>query len=126
MKVLFLVPPDTLSIESSVPDQLEKRKEFRQRLGLLWVAASLEQTAASMEQITSTVKQNAENAGHADQLARAAYGNTSATSPGWITRRYAEVRKKLGCRVCDVQNAPLGFGRKQTTASPAPTNRQTR
>lgn len=43
MKVLFLVPPDTLSIESSVPDQLEKRKEFRQRLGLLSVAASLEQ-----------------------------------------------------------------------------------
>jgi len=42
MKVLFLVPPDTLSIESSVPDQLEKRKEFRQRLGLLSVAAHLE------------------------------------------------------------------------------------
>lgn len=42
MRVLFLVPPDTLSIESSVPDQLEKRKEFRQRLGLLSVAASLE------------------------------------------------------------------------------------
>lgn len=44
MKVLFLVPPDTLSIESSVPDQLEKRKEFRQRLGLLSVAAHLEAT----------------------------------------------------------------------------------
>ncbi len=44
MRVLFLVPPDTLSIESSVPDQLEKRKEFRQRLGLLSVAASLEKT----------------------------------------------------------------------------------
>ncbi|MBI3722590.1 B12-binding domain-containing radical SAM protein [bacterium] len=43
MKVLFLVPPDTLSIESSVPDQLEKRKEFRQRLGLLSVAAHMEQ-----------------------------------------------------------------------------------
>jgi radical SAM superfamily enzyme YgiQ (UPF0313 family) len=42
MRVLFLVPPDTLSIESSVPDQLEKRKEFRQRLGLLSVAAHLE------------------------------------------------------------------------------------
>ena len=42
MNVLFLVPPDTLSIESSVPDQLEKRKEFRQRLGLLSVAAALE------------------------------------------------------------------------------------
>lgn len=42
VRVLFLVPPDTLSIESSVPDQLEKRKEFRQRLGLLSVAASLE------------------------------------------------------------------------------------
>jgi radical SAM superfamily enzyme YgiQ (UPF0313 family) len=44
VRVLFLVPPDTLSIESSVPDQLEKRKEFRQRLGLLSVAASLEKT----------------------------------------------------------------------------------
>jgi radical SAM superfamily enzyme YgiQ (UPF0313 family) len=42
VRVLLLVPPDTLSIESSVPDQLEKRKEFRQRLGLLSVAASLE------------------------------------------------------------------------------------
>ena len=42
MNILLLVPPDTLSIESSVPDQLEKRKEFRQRLGLLSVAAHLE------------------------------------------------------------------------------------
>ena len=47
MRVLFLVPPDTLSIESSVPDQLEKRKEFRQRLGLLSVAASLEKITGS-------------------------------------------------------------------------------
>ena len=32
-------------------------------------ASSLEETAASMEQMTSTVKQSAENAGHASQLA---------------------------------------------------------
>ncbi|NEK92162.1 MAG: methyl-accepting chemotaxis protein, partial [Xanthomonas euvesicatoria] len=32
-------------------------------------AASLEETAASMEELTSTVKQNAEHAGRANQLA---------------------------------------------------------
>ena len=42
-----------------------------------------------------------------------------------MTFVYADVVKKLGCRTCAVQNAPLGFGRKQTIASPARTNRQT-
>ncbi|WP_258402295.1 methyl-accepting chemotaxis protein, partial [Lonsdalea populi] len=35
-------------------------------------ASALEESAASMEQLTSTVKQNAENAGHARQLAQQA------------------------------------------------------
>lgn len=39
MKVLFIVPPDTMWIESSTPDSLSKKREFRQRVGLLSVAA---------------------------------------------------------------------------------------
>lgn len=39
MKFLFIVPPDTMWIESSTPDALSKKREFRQRLGLLSVAA---------------------------------------------------------------------------------------
>lgn len=39
MKFLFIVPPDTMWIESSSPDSLSKKREFRQRLGLLSVAS---------------------------------------------------------------------------------------
>lgn len=39
MKFLFIVPPDTMWIESSTPDSLSKKREFRQRLGLLSVAS---------------------------------------------------------------------------------------
>jgi len=37
-------------------------------------ASSLEETASSMEQMTATVRQSADNAGHANQLARGARG----------------------------------------------------
>jgi radical SAM superfamily enzyme YgiQ (UPF0313 family) len=43
VKVLFIVPPETHSIESSVPKQLEGGKGFYPKLGLLSVAAHLEQ-----------------------------------------------------------------------------------
>jgi radical SAM superfamily enzyme YgiQ (UPF0313 family) len=43
VKVLFIVPPETHSIESSVPKQLESGKGFYPKLGLLSVAAHLEQ-----------------------------------------------------------------------------------
>ncbi|HEX9638141.1 MAG TPA: radical SAM protein [Acidobacteriota bacterium] len=42
MKVQFIVPPETHSIESSVPKQLEGGKGFYPKLGLLSVAAHLE------------------------------------------------------------------------------------
>lgn len=42
MKVLFLVPPETLSIESSVPKALEGGKGYYPKLGLLYVASHLE------------------------------------------------------------------------------------
>ncbi|MCH8157737.1 MAG: radical SAM protein [Nitrospinae bacterium] len=39
MKILFLVPPETLSIESSVPKALEGGKGYYPKLGLMYVAA---------------------------------------------------------------------------------------
>ncbi len=42
MKILFLVPPETLSIESSVPKILEGGKGYYPKLGLLYVAAYYE------------------------------------------------------------------------------------
>ncbi len=44
MKILFLVPPETLSIESSVPKALEGGKGYYPKLGLLYVAAYYEAT----------------------------------------------------------------------------------
>lgn len=41
MKVLFLVPPEEHFIESYVTRKLDKGREFRQRLGLLYVAGYL-------------------------------------------------------------------------------------
>ncbi len=38
MKILFLVPPETLSLESSVPKALEGGKGYYPKLGLLYVA----------------------------------------------------------------------------------------
>ena len=52
-----------------------------------------------------------------DQLFREAYGSTSAMSPRWMTARCAEVSKNAVSGTCDDQSAPLGFGRKLTTAS---------
>ena len=42
MKILFLVPPETHSIESSVPKALEGGKGYYPKLGLLYVAAYYE------------------------------------------------------------------------------------
>ena len=42
MKILFLVPPETTSLESSVPKALEGGKGYYPKLGLLYVAAYYE------------------------------------------------------------------------------------
>ena len=42
MKILFLVPPETISLESSVPKALEGGKGYYPKLGLLYVAAYYE------------------------------------------------------------------------------------
>jgi len=39
MKILFLVPPETVSIESSIPKALEGGKGYYPKLGLMYVAA---------------------------------------------------------------------------------------
>jgi anaerobic magnesium-protoporphyrin IX monomethyl ester cyclase len=44
MRVLFVVPPEIHSIESSVPKQLESGKGIYPKLGLLYVASYLERT----------------------------------------------------------------------------------
>ncbi len=41
MKILFVIPPDTLRIESSVSAKLDKGRELRAPLGLLCVAAAV-------------------------------------------------------------------------------------
>ncbi len=43
MQVLFLVPPETVSLESSVPKALEGGKGYYPKLGLMYVAAWYEQ-----------------------------------------------------------------------------------
>jgi len=42
MKILFLVPPETVTIESSVPKMLEGGKGYYPKLGLMYVAAHYE------------------------------------------------------------------------------------
>lgn len=42
MKILFIVPPETISLESSVPKALEGGKGYYPKLGLLYVAAFYE------------------------------------------------------------------------------------
>jgi len=42
MKILFLVPPEKISLESSVPKALEGGKGFYPKLGLMYVAAHYE------------------------------------------------------------------------------------
>ena len=42
MKILFIVPPETISLESSVPKALEGGKGYYPKLGLLYVAAYYE------------------------------------------------------------------------------------
>jgi methyl-accepting chemotaxis protein len=56
---------------------------------MIWRSApknrpALEETASSMEELTSTVKQSAENAGQANQLAVAA---RNAGRAGWASGR---------------------------------------
>lgn len=41
MKILFIIPPDTLRIESSVSEKLDRGRELRAPLGLLCVAAPI-------------------------------------------------------------------------------------
>jgi radical SAM superfamily enzyme YgiQ (UPF0313 family) len=47
MKILFLVPPETVSLESSVPKALEGGKGYYPKLGLLYVAAYYERETRS-------------------------------------------------------------------------------
>jgi methyl-accepting chemotaxis protein len=58
-------------------------------------SSSLEETATSMEQMTATVKQNAENAGQANQLAMAARGQAESggTVVGKAVRAMAEINE---------------------------------
>lgn len=51
MRVLFLVPPELHSIESSVPRQLESGKGIYPKLGLLYVAGYLEQHSELSPQV---------------------------------------------------------------------------
>ena len=43
MKVTFIIPPEEYFIESYVTKKLDKGREFRQKLGILWVAGYLRQ-----------------------------------------------------------------------------------
>lgn len=47
MKILFLVPPETLSLDSSVPKALEGGKGYYPKLGLMYVAAYYEQATGN-------------------------------------------------------------------------------
>ncbi len=41
MNILFVVPPEKYYIESYVTKKLDKGREFRQKLGILYVAGTL-------------------------------------------------------------------------------------
>ena len=66
-------------------------------------AASLEETAAAMHQVTATVKQNAENAQDADRLAAAARGN--AERGGDVVARVVDAMTRIeggACKIADI------------------------
>ena len=67
MKILFLVPPETISLESSVPKALEGGKGYYPKLGLLYVAAYYERETGN----TATfIDCPPENVSEEDMLAR--------------------------------------------------------
>ena len=53
MKILFLVPPETISLESSVPKALEGGKGYYPKLGLLYVAAYYERETGSTRPLST-------------------------------------------------------------------------
>ncbi len=66
-------------------------------------AASLEETASSMEQINATVRQNAENASQANQLAKAA--REEATKGGEVVQRAVDAMAAINTsstRIADI------------------------
>ncbi|MBN9931623.1 methyl-accepting chemotaxis protein, partial [Pantoea agglomerans] len=63
-----------IKIRTDRANAITAQADQQSRIGFISMAAALEQTAASMEQLTATVKQNAENAHHASQLAADASG----------------------------------------------------
>ena len=67
MKILFLVPPETVSLESSVPKALEGGKGYYPKLGLLYVAAYYERETGNT---TTFIDCPPENVSEEDMLAR--------------------------------------------------------
>lgn len=67
MRVLFIVPPETHSIESSVPPALEAGKGVYPKLGLLYVAAHLERATGLRPRVIDCP---AEGLGEAELAAR--------------------------------------------------------
>jgi methyl-accepting chemotaxis protein len=66
-------------------------------------AANLEETASSMEEMTSTVRQNADNAQHANQLAAAA--RTQAEAGGQVVNRAVSAMTEINAaskRIADI------------------------
>lgn len=67
MKILFLVPPETISLESSVPKALEGGKGYYPKLGLLYVAAYYERETGNT---AAFIDCPPENVSESDMLAR--------------------------------------------------------
>jgi anaerobic magnesium-protoporphyrin IX monomethyl ester cyclase len=62
MKVLFVVPPEKSFIESYVAEKVDKGREFRQKLGLLYVAAYLRKSIGITPAIVDCLAEGYEEA----------------------------------------------------------------
>jgi hypothetical protein len=78
MKILFLVPPETLSLESSVPKALEGGKGYYPKLGLLYVAGWYERATGNRP--TFIMKQISKVRSWEDFTAKARMGTKILTS----------------------------------------------
>jgi radical SAM superfamily enzyme YgiQ (UPF0313 family) len=72
MKVLFIVPPDTMSIEASMSKTYgERERGYYPRLGLLYVAASLEKATGTIPMLIDCPANQIGYEGLAEQVAEA-------------------------------------------------------
>lgn len=95
------VHQSSVNVDSAAQELNQSISELNERTG--GQAANLEETASSMEEMTATVRQNADNAQHANRLASDA--QSSAESGGQVVSRAVQAMSEINTsskRIADI------------------------